>query len=356
MRPFRNAQADLVKAEKAYARQLSPLAGAAIKATDALVIGRLGAIIGDPANQINLGWQTALEAALATSWDRIWRDFTPRRLAIEINTARNRVDRLNMGNLTRETRRQTKRSKITQVQVMSRLHASDIEGTSERWDTQNANRAVKNASGHISRISAIVSAGVIAGRHVGDIQKDLKSVGGKTRRSIVNMAADETQTLNSDLSKTRWEDAGVSRYKWVTVGDDRVREEHAARNGKIFRWDTPPSDGHPGQPYNCRCEAQPMIASSRERARITKSIEAELMKVERERRGKSRISAARFNQQELVRLERVIGESIQQVGEASSIDNSRPSLMPRGSWKREEFEARMRRGQQLAQAAMMRGY
>ncbi|MBQ9732047.1 MAG: minor capsid protein [Alphaproteobacteria bacterium] len=45
-------------------------------------------------------------------------------------------------------------------------------------------------------------------------------------------------------------------YIWRTEGDDLVREEHAQRDGEIFAWDEPPSGGHPGEDYNCRCTAE----------------------------------------------------------------------------------------------------
>jgi len=44
-------------------------------------------------------------------------------------------------------------------------------------------------------------------------------------------------------------------YIWCTEGDDLVRDEHAQREGKVFAWDEPPSGGHPGEDYNCRCTA-----------------------------------------------------------------------------------------------------
>ncbi len=45
-------------------------------------------------------------------------------------------------------------------------------------------------------------------------------------------------------------------YIWRTVGDSRTRSEHADREGKIFRWTNPPEDGHPGEPFGCRCWAE----------------------------------------------------------------------------------------------------
>lgn len=46
-------------------------------------------------------------------------------------------------------------------------------------------------------------------------------------------------------------------YIWRTVGDDKVRETHAERDGCIFSWDDAPEGGHPGEDYNCRCTAEP---------------------------------------------------------------------------------------------------
>jgi len=47
-------------------------------------------------------------------------------------------------------------------------------------------------------------------------------------------------------------------YIWRTVGDEKVRGSHAARNGKVFQWAKPPEGGHPGEDHNCRCWAEPV--------------------------------------------------------------------------------------------------
>lgn len=46
-------------------------------------------------------------------------------------------------------------------------------------------------------------------------------------------------------------------YIWRTKKDDRVRSKHAEREGEIFNWHIPPEGGHPGEDYNCRCQAEP---------------------------------------------------------------------------------------------------
>lgn len=45
-------------------------------------------------------------------------------------------------------------------------------------------------------------------------------------------------------------------YIWRTRRDSKVRSSHAANDGKIFSWDNPPSTGHPGVGYGCRCRAE----------------------------------------------------------------------------------------------------
>jgi hypothetical protein len=47
-------------------------------------------------------------------------------------------------------------------------------------------------------------------------------------------------------------------YVWRTKGDKQVRWEHAMREGRIFRLETPPEDGNPGSAFNCRCVAEPV--------------------------------------------------------------------------------------------------
>lgn len=55
---------------------------------------------------------------------------------------------------------------------------------------------------------------------------------------------------------------GSEGYIYVDSRDERVRESHREHHGKFFRWDTPPSTGHPGTQIQCRCKAVPVEAFS----------------------------------------------------------------------------------------------
>lgn len=83
---------------------------------------------------------------------------------------------------------------------------------------------------------------------------------GITRSRLEFIARDQVNKLNGQMNYLRQSEAGINKYVWRTVGDERVRESHAKKDGEVFSWDSPPSDtGHPGEDYNCRCWAEPYL-------------------------------------------------------------------------------------------------
>lgn len=51
----------------------------------------------------------------------------------------------------------------------------------------------------------------------------------------------------------------LESYVWRSRDDARVRSTHAEYDDQTFSWSDPPSGGHPGQGWNCRCTAEPVI-------------------------------------------------------------------------------------------------
>lgn len=91
------------------------------------------------------------------------------------------------------------------------------------------------------------------------LSERLRGEMGVARNRARLIAKDQVSSLNSALNRVRQEQFGIDSYVWRTVGDERVRDEHASRDGKVFRWDDPPEDGNPGEPIGCRCVAQPWV-------------------------------------------------------------------------------------------------
>ena len=87
----------------------------------------------------------------------------------------------------------------------------------------------------------------------------LKHMEGVEERRAALIGRDQVGKLNGRLSEYQQRQLGLEEYIWVTAGDERVRPSHRALNGKKFRWDDPPPEGHPGYPIQCRCIADPVI-------------------------------------------------------------------------------------------------
>lgn len=85
------------------------------------------------------------------------------------------------------------------------------------------------------------------------------------------LARQETSLLMSKFKQVRYNDAGISEYRWGCVAGSKnhpVRSWHRALEGKIFRWDNPPITSKPGEPvrrnnpgedFFCRCFARPIV-------------------------------------------------------------------------------------------------
>ena len=68
-------------------------------------------------------------------------------------------------------------------------------------------------------------------------------------------ARDQMQRFNKACTLSTFKNAKVTKVKWVTCGDVRVRDSHRALNGKIFDINNLPEEV---DDYNCRCGLVPV--------------------------------------------------------------------------------------------------
>jgi putative chitinase len=73
---------------------------------------------------------------------------------------------------------------------------------------------------------------------------------------ITSIIAQYAEVLNGFLQMDALQ---VSEYIWRSRDDAQVRSEHAKYDDHVFSWSNPPKDGPPGQAWNCRCIAEPII-------------------------------------------------------------------------------------------------
>ncbi|WP_243700207.1 phage minor head protein [Paracoccus versutus] len=69
---------------------------------------------------------------------------------------------------------------------------------------------------------------------------------------------------HSDSADPEAQAGPADQYVWRCWNDDRVRATHRANDGRVFSRDDPPDTSHPGEDYNCRCEAVPYMPGETE--------------------------------------------------------------------------------------------
>lgn len=137
---------------------------------------------------------------------------------------------------------------------------------SEPWITPVANSFVSQNVALIKSIperlhlevEGVVQRGLLSGERVETIQAEIKKRFQVAENRAELIARDQIGKINGQLTKLRQKEVGLERYVWRTSMDEAVRPEHAAREGKIFYWNNPPSDGNVGEAINCRCYAEPI--------------------------------------------------------------------------------------------------
>lgn len=113
---------------------------------------------------------------------------------------------------------------------------------------------------HLDQVEKIVLNGLQSGQRAESMVEAIKALGTKTERRAALIARDQVGKITSRLTQIRQQKMGITHYYWSTSQDERVRHIHRPRNGKLFAWNNPPDDGHPGIPIRCRCVAIPYIA------------------------------------------------------------------------------------------------
>lgn len=131
----------------------------------------------------------------------------------------------------------------------------------------------------ILKLRETVMQSTFAGNRFESLIKGIQSSYNVTSRKAKFLARQETNLLLAKFKETRYRDAGVNEYIWgcVHMPKDKtpkqntpgnVRYSHGILEGKTFRWDNPPVTTAPGEPerrnnpgqdFNCRCFARPII-------------------------------------------------------------------------------------------------
>jgi SPP1 gp7 family putative phage head morphogenesis protein len=115
------------------------------------------------------------------------------------------------------------------------------------------------------RVHEMTLEGISSGERFEDIAKRIQAQGGITKNRATLIARTEVGRAASNLTQARAQFVGSDSYIWRTSNDPDVRDSHKRMEGKVIRWDSPPTVDkgvapyHAGCIYNCRCWAEPIV-------------------------------------------------------------------------------------------------
>ena len=112
---------------------------------------------------------------------------------------------------------------------------------------------------YLDQIGELVQREVRTGTRAADIARKISERFKVESNRAALIARDQVNKFNGQLTRMRQTNLGITEYIWRTSRDERVRESHLRLEGRKFSWNDPPPPGHPGQDFNCRCTAEPVI-------------------------------------------------------------------------------------------------
>ncbi|MHC1623467.1 MAG: minor capsid protein [Candidatus Methanospirareceae archaeon] len=152
--------------------------------------------------------------------------------------------------------RQLKRAGLT-LEIPSYLAVMDEE-------TLNALRAlsldlVKGMSDSMKKDVAFqMREGMLRGEHPTKIADRIAKVTRITKNRATKIARTEATRVFNEAAGDRYKKAGIERFRWDTIGDERTCDICNDLNGKIFKMAAMKPPAH----SNCRCTITPVIEKS----------------------------------------------------------------------------------------------
>lgn len=154
---------------------------------------------------------------------------------------------------------------VKKITIPPKLTPQAQEAIAKSW-SNNLELYIKNWTDEsILKLRTQIQSNAMRGQRSENMVRAIVSEYGVSVRKAKFLARQETALLMSNFQMERYKDVGISKYKWSASMDSRTRDLHKDLNGKIFLFSNPPISGakgereNPGQPYNCRCIAIPIV-------------------------------------------------------------------------------------------------
>lgn len=163
-----------------------------------------------------------------------------------------------------ELQRQTKAQLGIDVHTIDRY----VPALIDHYVAENVSLIKTMGTNTMDKVEKMVTRSLSTGARHEELARDIMDEFDVAERHARLIARDQIGKLYGQLAAERHYELGVRRFRWVTVGDDRVRDSHAEferqSDAEPFLYDDPPIDDNgeavlPGEAICCRCSADPVF-------------------------------------------------------------------------------------------------
>lgn len=156
--------------------------------------------------------------------------------------------------------------------------ALGVSGTVDAWSAGPGLRVLDDWSrvvrahtqelseGYVRALVKAIGEGIARGGEWEQIAEAVEAVSERFGDRVRLLARNEIASLTSAVTRELQTQAGITHFRWVHRGDDRVRKSHRAAGDGVFPWSKGApgvglygEHGYPGQIRNCRCKARPVL-------------------------------------------------------------------------------------------------
>lgn len=165
---------------------------------------------------------------------------------------------------------------IRNITIAPELSKADRKRISDEWQKNMELWVQDFTKKEILELRDKIQKSVFTGNRYESAVSTIQKSYDVSSRKAKFLARQETNLLMTKYKQVRYEAAGVTEYFWMCVAGSAkhpVRPRHkaladASKAGKIFKWNDPPVTSEPGEPqrrnnpgqdYNCRCSAKPIV-------------------------------------------------------------------------------------------------
>jgi SPP1 gp7 family putative phage head morphogenesis protein len=155
------------------------------------------------------------------------------------------------------------------------LEDTTLGALADDFVSRHVHYITKMTDEEIYDIGVMVREGTDSGLSYTELKRQVMDRTGVGRVRAELIARTEISSVNAEINKARFNELGVTKAKWITGKDARVRPAHRAMEGVEFDVNDPPHVGGgidelghkipdegnhlPGQWFNCRCRSAPVI-------------------------------------------------------------------------------------------------